>query len=119
MFCLLFEKPVLSYGRHFDRENEALRPNNTVPWQTSLETTEAWSNPNVNRIICGFRPRRSRTYRFRDDDQLGRSGGDSYGCRAGVGEAHGRVKTERGADCCTGIPVGGAGVANESIYPDH
>jgi hypothetical protein len=26
---------------HFDSENEALRPNNTVPWQTNLETTEA------------------------------------------------------------------------------
>jgi hypothetical protein len=32
---------VPSYGDHFDRENEALRPNNTVPWQTNLKTTEA------------------------------------------------------------------------------
>ena len=29
------------YGDHFDGENQALRPNNTVPWQTNLETTEA------------------------------------------------------------------------------
>jgi hypothetical protein len=28
-------------GDHFDRENEVLRPNNSVPWQTNLETTEA------------------------------------------------------------------------------
>jgi len=34
-------EPVPPYGDHFDRENEALRPNNTVPWQTNLETTEA------------------------------------------------------------------------------
>jgi putative transposase len=33
--------PVLPYGDHFDMENEPLRPNNTVPWQTNLETTEA------------------------------------------------------------------------------
>jgi hypothetical protein len=33
-------EPVPPYGEHFDRENEALRPNNTVPWQTNLETTE-------------------------------------------------------------------------------
>jgi hypothetical protein len=32
---------VSPYGDHFDSENEALRPNNTVPWQTNLETTEA------------------------------------------------------------------------------
>jgi hypothetical protein len=34
-------EPVPPYGSHFDRENEALRPNNTVRWQTNLETTEA------------------------------------------------------------------------------
>jgi putative transposase len=28
------------YGDHFDRENEALRPNNAVPWQTNLEETK-------------------------------------------------------------------------------
>jgi len=32
---------VPAYGDHFDRENEALRPTNTVPWQTNLETTES------------------------------------------------------------------------------
>jgi putative transposase len=32
--------PVAPYRAHFDRENEALRPNNTLPWQTNLETTE-------------------------------------------------------------------------------
>jgi hypothetical protein len=30
-----------AYGAHFDMENEALRPNSTVPWQTNFETTEA------------------------------------------------------------------------------
>jgi putative transposase len=34
-------EPVPPYGDHFDRENEALRLNNTVPWQTNLETTAA------------------------------------------------------------------------------
>jgi putative transposase len=34
-------KPVPPYGDHFDRENEVLRPNNAVTWQTNLETTEA------------------------------------------------------------------------------
>jgi len=34
-------EPVPPYGDHFDMENEPLRPNNTVPWQTNLETTEA------------------------------------------------------------------------------
>ena len=34
-------EPVAPYGDHFDSENEALRPNNSVPWQTNLETTEA------------------------------------------------------------------------------
>jgi hypothetical protein len=34
-------EPVPLYGDHFDRENEALRSNNTVPWKTNLETTEA------------------------------------------------------------------------------
>ena len=34
-------EPVPPYGDHFDTKNEALRPNNTVPWQTNLETTEA------------------------------------------------------------------------------
>jgi putative transposase len=34
-------KPVAPCGDHFDRENEALRPKNTVPWQTNPETTEA------------------------------------------------------------------------------
>jgi hypothetical protein len=29
------------YGNNFDGENEALRLNNAVPWQTNLETTEA------------------------------------------------------------------------------
>jgi REP-associated tyrosine transposase len=32
---------VPPYGGHFNRENEALRPNNTVPWQINLETTES------------------------------------------------------------------------------
>jgi hypothetical protein len=31
-------EPVTPYGSHFDRENEVLRPNNTVSWQTNLET---------------------------------------------------------------------------------
>jgi hypothetical protein len=26
--------------RHFDRENEPLRPSNTVPWQANLEATK-------------------------------------------------------------------------------
>jgi hypothetical protein len=34
-------EPVPPYSDHFDRRNEALRPNNTVPWQTNLETTDA------------------------------------------------------------------------------
>ena len=34
-------EPVPPYGDDFDRENEALRPNNTIPWQTNLETTKA------------------------------------------------------------------------------
>jgi putative transposase len=34
-------EPVPPYGGHFDMENEALRPNNTVPWNRNLETTEA------------------------------------------------------------------------------
>ena len=34
-------EPTSPYGDHFGRENEALRPNNTVPWQTNLEPTEA------------------------------------------------------------------------------
>ena len=34
-------EPAPPYGDHFDRENEALKPNNTVPWTTNLETTEA------------------------------------------------------------------------------
>jgi hypothetical protein len=34
-------EPVPPYAGHFDREDEALRPNNTVRWQTNLETTEA------------------------------------------------------------------------------
>jgi hypothetical protein len=29
------------YDDHFDTENEALRSNKTVPWQTNLEATEA------------------------------------------------------------------------------
>lgn len=29
------------YGDHFERENEALKPNNAIPWQTTLEATEA------------------------------------------------------------------------------
>jgi hypothetical protein len=33
------------YGDHFDAENEALRPNNAVPWQTNLETTEVQRGP--------------------------------------------------------------------------
>jgi len=33
-------EPVPPYGDHFDRENEALRPDNTVPWKTNLETTD-------------------------------------------------------------------------------
>jgi hypothetical protein len=33
------------YGDHFDRENEALRPNNTVSRQTNLETTKAYPGP--------------------------------------------------------------------------
>jgi hypothetical protein len=32
---------VPPYAVHFDKENEVLRPNNTVPWQTNLETTKA------------------------------------------------------------------------------
>jgi hypothetical protein len=38
---MLVERKCRPYGDHFDRENEALRPNNTVPWQTNLETTKA------------------------------------------------------------------------------
>jgi hypothetical protein len=38
--CTLRE-PVPPYTDHVDSENEALRPNNTVPRQTNLETTEA------------------------------------------------------------------------------
>jgi hypothetical protein len=34
-------EPVPPYGDHFNKENESLRPDNTVPWQTNLETTEA------------------------------------------------------------------------------
>jgi putative transposase len=34
-------EPVTPYGDHFDRENEALRPNNTDPCETNLKTTEA------------------------------------------------------------------------------
>jgi hypothetical protein len=42
-------EPVPPYGDHFDGENEALRPNDTVPWQTKLETNRglACSDPNV------------------------------------------------------------------------
>jgi len=38
-------EPVPPYGDHFDMENEPLRPNNIVPWQTNLETTEAETGP--------------------------------------------------------------------------
>ena len=34
-------EPVSPYGRDFDTENVALRPTNTVPWETNLEITEA------------------------------------------------------------------------------
>jgi hypothetical protein len=34
----IFREPVAPYGDDFDRENEALRLNNTAPWQTNLET---------------------------------------------------------------------------------
>jgi hypothetical protein len=34
-------EPVPPYGDHFDMENKSLMPNNTVSWQTKLETTEA------------------------------------------------------------------------------
>ena len=34
-------EPAQPYGDHFDRENEALSPNNAVPWQINLGTTEA------------------------------------------------------------------------------
>ena len=37
----------------------------------------------------------------------------------GAGQAHGGAKTEAGADCGTGIAVGGAGVAKQPLYPDH
>jgi putative transposase len=33
-------EPVQPYGHHFDRKNVALRANNTIAWQTMLETTE-------------------------------------------------------------------------------
>jgi putative transposase len=33
-------EPVQPYGHHFDREKVALRANNTITWQTILETTE-------------------------------------------------------------------------------
>ena len=32
-------EPAAPYGSHFDGENDALRPDNTVPWQTNLEIT--------------------------------------------------------------------------------
>ena len=38
---------------------------------------------------------------------------------AGVGEAHGGAKTERGADCGPSGAAGGLGVATESVYPDN
>jgi len=34
-------EPPEPYGDYFDRENAALRPNNAVPWQINLDTTEA------------------------------------------------------------------------------
>ena len=34
-------EPSSPYGDHFATENGALRPNNAVPWLTTLETTEA------------------------------------------------------------------------------
>ena len=39
--CILFESPVSPYGDHFDKGNEALRPNNTDPCETNLKPTEA------------------------------------------------------------------------------
>jgi hypothetical protein len=36
-----FRKRGQPYGNHFYGENWALIPNNAVPWQTNLETTEA------------------------------------------------------------------------------
>jgi hypothetical protein len=44
-------EPVPPYGDHFDRENEALRPNNTVPGQPKLETIERLVRPNP-RSLC-------------------------------------------------------------------
>lgn len=34
-------EPRQSYRGHFDRENEALSANNTVPWEANSEITEA------------------------------------------------------------------------------
>jgi hypothetical protein len=36
-------EPGQPYGCHFDRETVALRANNTIAWQTILQTTEIGS----------------------------------------------------------------------------
>jgi hypothetical protein len=38
--CKLFERPCRLMVTISIRESDALRPNNTAPWQTNLETTE-------------------------------------------------------------------------------
>jgi hypothetical protein len=54
-------EPVPPYGDPFDRENCPPRPNNTVPWKTNLETTEASPVPlnfkSRYRFGCGSRER--------------------------------------------------------------
>jgi hypothetical protein len=41
-------EPVAPYGDHFDRENEALRPNNTFPGKQTLKQQGfAWPNLKV------------------------------------------------------------------------
>jgi hypothetical protein len=38
-------EPAPSDGDHVDSENETLRPNKTIPWQTILEQTEGEHGP--------------------------------------------------------------------------
>jgi hypothetical protein len=40
-----------AYSGEFARENEALRPENTIPWQQFAETAETWRDPTRDALL--------------------------------------------------------------------